>query len=219
MDHFRTPAQQPIEKTKVVKTLGVTGGIGSGKTAACRILEELGARVFYADEAARRLMQEDERLRTEITEAFGPESYDAGGRLNRKHLAAEVFGSEAGVEKINALVHPRVFEAFEAEKRRSEADGATLLVHEAALIYESGADAHLDAVAVVDAPEGVRIERAAARDGVPEKAVRARMGHQLPPAELRRRADFLIENDGALADLRREVERVYRAFLRPSTDA
>lgn len=197
-----------------MKTLGVTGGIGSGKTAACRILEALGARVFYADAVAKRLMHEDEALRAEIKNAFGAESYDAQGRLDRKHLAAVVFGSDENVETINALVHPRVREAFGAEKARAEADGAQLLVHEAALIYESGADAHLGAVAVVDAPEEVRVERAAARDGVPEKAVRARMGHQLPPAELRRRADFVIANGGSLADLRREVERVYDAVLR-----
>lgn len=196
-----------------MKTLGVTGGIGSGKTAACRILEELGARVFYADAVAKRLMHEDEGLRGEIIEAFGDKSYDAQGRLDRAHLAAQVFSSEANVKKINALVHPRVHRAFQAEKAQAEKDGVPLLVHEAALIYESGADAHLDAVAVVDAPEAVRIARAARRDGVPEKAVRARMGHQLPPTELRRRADYVIENDGTLRDLREQVERVYRAFL------
>ncbi len=193
-----------------MKTLGVTGGIGSGKTAVCRILEELGARVFYADAEAKRLMEADPEVRAEIVEAFGPESYDERGRLNRAYLAAKVFADPANVARINRIVHPRVYEAFEAARRAAEAEGAPLLVKEAALIYESGGDRHLDAVAVVDAPEDERVRRVVARDDVTPEQVRARMAHQLSPAELRRRADYVIENTGSLEDLQRQVERVYR---------
>ena len=198
----------------MTKTLGVTGGIGSGKTAVCRVFEDLGARVFYADAEAKKLMEEDSEARAEIVAAFGPESYDAGGRLNRAYLAAQVFGDPAHVTRINAIVHPRVFAAFEQARAQAERDGVALLVHEAALIFEAGGNRHLDAVAVVDAPEDVRIRRVVARDDVAPEQVRARIDHQLPPDQLRRRADYLIDNTGPLEDLREQVERVYQAVVK-----
>ena len=158
-------------------------------------------------------MEEDPEARAEIVAAFGPESYDAGGRLDRAYLAAKVFGDEANVARINAIVHPRVFAAFERARAQAERDGVALLVHEAALIFEAGGDRHLDAVAVVDAPEEARIRRVVARDEVTPEQVRARMGHQLPPDELRRRADYLIDNSGSPDDLREQVEQVYRAVV------
>lgn len=191
-------------------TLGVTGGIGSGKSAACAIFEDLGARVVYADAEAKRLMHEHPELRAAIADAFGAESYDASGALNRPYLANRVFGDEAQLAKLNALVHPRVREAFFELRDAAEAEGYDLFVYEAALIYESGADRVLDYVAVVDAPLETRIERVMARDGVPREAVLARMQHQMPADELRRRADFVIENDGDLAHLRAQVQTLYR---------
>ncbi len=197
----------------MTQTLGVTGGIGSGKTAVCRFFEALGARVFYADVEAKLLMEKDPEARAEIEAAFGSESYDAEGRLNRAYLARQVFGLEENVARINAIVHPRVYRAFERAKEQAERDGVALLIHEAALIFEAGGDRHLDAVAVVDAPEEDRIQRVVARDGVAPEQVRARIRHQLPPDELRRRADYVIENNGTMEDLREQVERVFRAVL------
>ena len=201
----------------MTKTLGVTGGIGSGKTAVCRLFEDRNARVFYADVEAKKLMEEDPEARAEIVAVFGPESYDADGRLDRAYLAAKVFGDQENVARINAIVHPRVFAAFERARAQAERDGVALLVHEAALIFEAGGDKHLDAVAVVDTPEEARIRRVVARDGVAPEQVRARMGHQLSPDELRRRADFVIDNTGSLDDLREQVERVYHAVMEPSS--
>ncbi len=192
-----------------MKTLGVTGGIGSGKTTVCGILESLGARVFYADEEARRLMSEDSSVRKAISAAFGEQSYDEDGNLDREHLAAQIFGSDTQVRRINTIVHPKVHREFERVGKEASSDGIPLLVEEAALIFESGADHHLDAVAVVDAPLAERLQRVEARDGVPEDEVRNRMRHQLPPEELRRRADFVIENDGSIEDLRLQTEALY----------
>ncbi len=190
-------------------TLGVTGGIGSGKSTVCRMLDVLGARVFYADPVAKRLMQEDDELRRKIVEAFGEEAYDEDGALNREHLASVVFADSDRLAELNALVHPRVFEAFGRVKKEAARDGVELLVHEAALIFESGGDAHLDVVAVVDAPEDVRIQRVMQRDGVDEAAVRARMQYQMPAEEKRRRADVVIRNDGTEEELRLQVEALY----------
>lgn len=192
-------------------TLGVTGGIGSGKTTVCGFLAEQGARVFYADLEAKRLMTEHEGLRADIVDAFGDESYTDDGSLNRKHLADVVFQSPERVEQINALVHPRVHEAFAAAADRAEEKGVEVLVHEAALIFESGGDEHLDAVAVVVAPDEDRIARVVERDDTTEDEVRARMSHQLPQEELRRRADYVIENNGTLDDLRRKSVNLYHS--------
>ena len=103
-----------------------------------------------------------------------------------------------------------MFKAFEAAQEAARRDGIDVLVKEAALIFETGGDAHLDAVAVVAAPQAERVRRVAARDGVTSDQVLARMGHQLPPDELRRRADYVVENTGSLNDLRRQVERLWR---------
>ena len=193
-----------------MQSLGVTGGIGSGKTTVCRMLEGLGAQVFYADVEAKRIMQESPDVRAELVAAFGEGSYDANGRLDRAYLARRVFADQANVARINAIVHPRVFRAFEEAQEAARRDGIDVLVKEAALIFETGGDAHLDAVAVVAAPQAERVRRVATRDGVTSDQVLARMGHQLPPDELRRRADYVVENTGSLDDLRRQVERLWR---------
>ncbi len=193
-----------------LQTLGVTGGIGSGKSTVCRLLEALGARVFYADEVAKRLMAEDPALRQAIREAFGPESYGPDGRLNRAYLAKRVFHDPEALRQLNALVHPRVLAAFEQAREQATRDQVPLLVLEAALLFESGADRLVDHVLVVEAPEAERIRRVTERDGISPEQVRARMQHQLSPEELRRRADFVIENTGSLETLRQQVENLYR---------
>jgi dephospho-CoA kinase len=194
-------------------SIGVTGGIGSGKTAVCGILEGLGARVFYADLVAKRLMERDPELVEEIREAFGPESYDAGGRLNRTYLARRVFSSEEEVARINAMVHPRVFAAFDEERRDAEAQGVPMMVKEAALIFQSGGDRHLDAVVVVDADLDQRIERVMHRDGVSREAVQARMRHQMSAEEMRARADYVIKNTGSPGELEARVRALYRSLV------
>lgn len=192
-----------------MRTLGITGGIGSGKTTVCRIFESMGAWVFSSDDVAKRLMH-DEDVRREITDAFGAESYDSDGNLNRKYLAETVFQDEEAIRNINRIVHPRVFNAFNDLRKRAEADGAPLLIHEAAILYESGGDEHVDFVAVVDAPIEERIRRVMERDDTTEQAVRARMQNQWPADSLRARADFVIHNGGDEDDLYHQVERIFQ---------
>jgi dephospho-CoA kinase len=187
-----------------MKTLGVTGGIGSGKSvAAARLAEKPGVRVVHADAVARRLMHEDAALREALVARFGPEVF-----------AARVFADAHELADLNALVHPAVRRAMLDEIERAAAAGVALLVYEAALIFETGADRHLGAVAVVDAPLEVRLARVAARDGLTREQVLDRMQHQLPPETLRRLADFLIENDGDLGHLHTQVDVLYEAVLR-----
>ena len=189
--------------------LGVTGGIGSGKSEVCRILASLGARVFYADLEARRIMTDHAEVRTELIEAFGPQAYLNDGTLNRAYIAEQVFGNDERVAEINQIVHPRVRDAFLLARQKAQDDGIGLFVHEAALIYESGADKRLDAVAVVHAPAATRIARVVSRDETTPAKVAARMEHQLSEEERLSRADFVIDNTGTLAELRQKVHALY----------
>lgn len=193
-----------------MKRLGVTGGIGSGKTTVCRMLEELGARAFYADDEAKRLLASDASIRRDVIGIFGPESYLPDGGPDRRFIARRAFADKALLARLNAVVHPRTLKRFEEAAQQAQREGAPLMVKEAALIFEAGADSQLDAVVVVDAPLQARIERVCERDGISPEEVTARMAHQADPSVLRKRADVVLENDGDLERLRRKVERLYR---------
>lgn len=212
---LQTTAEQPRFPYLIsaMVTLGVTGGIGSGKSTACRYLEELGAHVFYADDVAKQLMVENKELRQEITKEFGPKSYTAAGALNRKYLADQVFNDEKKLQTLNKLVHRRVREAFYEVHDQAQAKEVSLLVEEAALIFEANIDEQLDYVAVVDAPEELRIQRVVERDGTDASKVRARIQHQLPAAEKRRRADFVLDNSSSVENLRRQVKQLYQKLV------
>lgn len=179
------------------------------------MLEDMGARVFYSDEEAKQLLVDDPEARREIIQAFGPQSYGTDGLLNREYLAESVFSDVHKLERINAIVHPRVRARFEAAVEQACDDGVPLMVQEAALIFEAGADRYLDVVAVVDAGRELRIERVQQRGNHSREQVEERMGHQLPPEELRRRADFVIDNSGTLEETRRQV---FALFERLTSD-
>lgn len=189
--------------------LGLAGGLGSGKTAFARALERRAVPVFYADAEAKRLMQEDAALRAALIEAFGPETYRVDGSLDRARLAARVFADPNELARLNALVHPVVFRAWERFAARAEADGRPLVAHESAILFESGGAAHVDAVAWIDAPRETRIARALARDaGATRASIEARLAHQIDPDEARQRAAYVIDNGGSLADLDAAAERL-----------
>lgn len=195
-------------------TLGVTGGIGSGKSLVARMFAEEGARVFDADHEAKRIMQQDPAVRSELIAQFGSDAYLEGGTLNRGYLASIAFPDPERLAQLNEIVHPRVFASFERARRKAQEEGVEILVHEAALIFEAGGEKHMDAVVVVDASEDVRIQRVVERDGVTPESVRARMRHQLPAEELVRRADYVLRNEGTVEELRRQVARLLSELRR-----
>lgn len=195
-------------------TLGVTGGIGSGKSALTRTLAEMpGVRVVLADDVAKRLMAEDEAVRRDVTALFGPEAYLPDGALNRTHIASLVFGDDDALAALNAIVHPATRRAMLAAIDQARADGILLLVYEAALIFETDADAVLNHVVLVDAPLETRIRRAMRRDGATRDAVLARAAKQIDPDEARRRADSVIDNAGSLSDLQSAAHALYHRLL------
>ena len=186
--------------------LGVTGGIGSGKTTVCRLLETHGARVFYADDEAKRLMHRAD-VRAEVKALLGDASYDAAGRLNRAWVARQVFGHPDRLATLNAIVHPRVYHALDNAINQAKIDGGALFVYESALLVDAGSNARerLDGLLVVDAPVADRIARVTDRDGSSEADVQARMDRQLAAEAMRAEADFVIDNTGSLADLEAQV--------------
>jgi len=196
-----------------MKTLGVTGGIGSGKTTVCKLLESLGASVFYADAEAKRIQVEDPTARSEILQAFGSDSYFRDGTLNRAFLAQKVFSDSAKMSVLNNIVHPRVRTALMKKKGEAATAGFPLLVYEAALIFETNGQEVVDAVLVVDAPLEDRIRRVMLRDGSTTAQVQARIRNQLAAEEMRQRADYVIENTGDPADLRQKVVAFWQDFV------
>lgn len=195
-------------------TLGITGGIGSGKsTVAALFVEKPRVRIVSADDEARRLMVEDEKLRTALIERFGADTFLEDGSLNRAGLATLVFGDPEEVETLNAIVHPAVRRELGKSIRQAEKNGIDLFAYEAALIYEIGANDLVDAVLLVDAPLELRINRVMQRDDSTRSEVVARMSNQISSDVLRACADFVIDNDGDLAALQDSVDSLYRSIL------
>lgn len=178
----------------MTKRIGITGGIGSGKTTACRLFEILGIPVYYADDRAKWLMQNDKELIVQIKDAFGEGAYQASGVLDRTYLAGIVFQDKSKLEQLNSIVHPAV--RTDGINWDAEHSGFPYTLREAALLYESGIYELLDQIITVTAPEAVRIERVMKRDNVDEAAVRARMDKQWPEDKKVELADFVIYNDG-----------------------
>lgn len=172
--------------------IGITGGIGTGKSTVCRIFETLGIPVFYADQEAKNLSTQDAAVVHAIKKIFGEDIY-AGGALRSKEVAAIVFQEPAKLAQLNAIIHPAVRLKFESWVMQQKE--APYVLKEAALIYESGSDTLLNAVIVVTAPEKLRIERIAKRDQLPAEAIRSRMKNQWPEDEKIKRAKFIINND------------------------
>lgn len=172
--------------------IGLTGGIGSGKSTVARIFEILGAPVYYADAAARRLMNEDEQLKASITGHFGSESY-SGGKLNSAYLASQVFGHEEKLALLNSLTHPATIrDANEWMAGQS----SPYIIKEAALIFESGSGLHLDYIIGVYAPAALRIRRTMERSQVSRDEVLKRMSRQINEDIKMKLCDFVIRNDG-----------------------
>lgn len=171
--------------------IGITGGIGSGKSTVAKVFEVLDIPVYYADDAAKRLMNEDEQLKEKIQLQFGNEVYK-NGQLDKKHLANIVFKSPQQLALLNALVHPATLQDAE---RWMQKQSTAYAIKEAALIFESGAHEHLDYVIGVTAPAPLRIQRTMQRDGITREEVIARMDKQMDETIKMKLCDFVVKND------------------------
>jgi len=175
----------------MVLRVGLTGGIGSGKSTVAQIFEVLGIPVYYADMAAKKIMNEDEDLRSAITNIFGEPAY-TNNILDRKYISSIVFSDPAKLEQLNALVHPATKKDGEAWMQQQTSPYA---IHEAALIFEAKVSDRLDLVIGVSSPIELRIKRAMERDKVSREEVLKRMDQQLDEEVKMSKCDFLLLND------------------------
>ena len=182
--------------------VAITGGIGSGKSYVCRLLEQHDICIYDCDSAAKRLMRTSETLRQQLTRLIGPDTYDAEGRLNKAIVAQFLLKSEENARAIDGIVHPAVANDFEQS-------GYQWM--ECAILYESGFEQLVDKVIIVTAPEDVRIERIIQRAGISREKALEWIHRQWAQEEVRRRADFEIVNDGR-KDLNRQIRDIIQSL-------
>lgn len=173
--------------------IGITGGIGSGKTTVCKVFELLGVPVYYSDYEARMILDTDPAVHEAVLKLFGPSVKDADGMIDRKKIAAIVFTDKEKLEQLNALVHPAVGRRFESWCAGHA--GVPFILKEAAILFESGAYRQVDKVIVVSAPQELKIERIRKRDQLKTEEILKRINSQMSEEEKIKRADFVIHND------------------------
>lgn len=193
--------------------VGITGGIGSGKSTVCEIFAEIGVAVYDCDREAKRLMVESADVRNRIVEAFGEQSY-LDGELNRAYLAERVFGCEEQLSRLNAIVHPAVREDFRRWCELHEQDAYVLM--ESAILFDAGFESEVDVSLAVLAPRELRIMRVCNRNGLAPEQVEERMAHQMSDDELHARADYTMVNI-SLDYLRSDVEAMDKILRREAS--
>jgi dephospho-CoA kinase len=197
--------------------VGLTGGIGSGKSTVCRIFESIGIPVYDADYWAKWLISNDPDLKSALIELLGTSAYLPDGSYNRGFVASKVFTDRKLLDQLNQLVHPAVAR-HGLEWHQSQDSRLPYTLKEAALMIESGSHRELDFLIVVTAPEVLRVERVMQRDGVEAEAVYARIRNQMPESEKVDLADFIIENDGNRL-LTPQVWAIHRDLVSQKTSA
>ena len=186
--------------------VGVTGGIGSGKTLVCSYLEELGCKIFYADELARRMYLTSKELRTALVKEFGKTILDKKNNISFDRLRQIVFSSEKNQKRVNNIVHPFVIAEL---IRRAKSDKSKIIIVEAALIFESGFDKYLDLTVEIFSSVKTRVERVKKRKKLTVSQIKSIIKLQMPENEKTRRADFVIKNHSSKMDLRKKVQFLY----------
>lgn len=175
--------------------LGITGGIGSGKSYVAHLLEEKGFPLYDTDREAKRLTLTHPRIREALSTLLGTEVYQADGTLNKPLLASYLFSSPEHAEQINGIIHPCVYEDFQAWAHRQEEAGAKVVMMESAILFESGFQKAVDYVVMVYAPLELRLKRAMQRDSASEAQIRARISAQMDDEEKKRKADYVLYNE------------------------
>lgn len=176
-----------------MKIIGLTGGIGSGKSTIARIFENAGIPVFYADLSGRNVLETDPKVREDVSALFGSEVYFENGKANRALIASVVFSDSEKLSKLNQIIHPAVARDF---KVWIEKQNAPYIIREAAILFESGTNKDCDKVICVVAEDEVRINRVMSRDKVSNEEVLYRMAKQMPQTEKAEKSDFVIQNNG-----------------------
>lgn len=185
--------------------VGITGGIGSGKSTAAKFFEELGVPVYNSDMRAKIIQNENPEVKVKITEAFGQEAYNESG-LNKPFISKQVFQDNEKLKLLNSIVHPAVFKDFDDWKKTQKSD---IVIKEAAILIESGSYKDCDVVISVIVDVEKRISRTIERDGLTKEEVLARINNQISDEERIAKSDFIIDNNGDLTHLKNEVEQTF----------
>lgn len=193
--------------------IGVTGGIGSGKSEVCHIFGFLGATVLNADEIAKSLMETEPSVQKRLIRTFGSGVFGLDGKLNRHYLAEIVFNDNSAREKLNAIVHPKAIGAIKKEvtgikKKRS----VPMVLVEAALIYEAKAERLFDYIIVVNTDEKTRLDRLTEQNWSKRNEIKHRMKSQMSSSEKIKKADFIIINSGNRKELKKKCKFLYKIF-------
>lgn len=198
--------------------IGLTGGIGSGKSTAARRFAELGAKVYHADELSRHALDPGAVCFDQVVSAFGEEILLPDGAIDRKKLGTIVFGSEEKRQKLNSIIHPYVInELLALAQRDFQAERNYIAVFEVPLLFESGMDAYMDKNIVVSCERESRIARVMERDGLSREQVEARMRAQMPEEEKRLRADYILDNNSTETNLLTQVDALYQTWTAEET--
>jgi dephospho-CoA kinase len=196
------------DKTKMLK-IGITGGIGCGKSEVCRQLEENNIPIIHADLVAREMLDDHEGIKSQVKKMFGDDIYVLSGKLDRKRMADIIFNNDRAKQLLNSIVHPHVITCQEAElKKLEDSQKYKIAGVEAALIYEAGAEKQFDLMIVVAASEDIVVERLMKRDGLTRAEIFKRINSQMSLMDKIKRADFVIYNDGSFDELNHKVKRL-----------
>lgn len=191
-----------------MKIVGLTGGIGSGKTTVANFFAEIGIPTYIADQEAKALMNRSKVIKRQLIALFGKEAY-INGALNRPFIAQTIFNNTDLLEKMNAIVHPKVANHFKKWAKKQDTD---YVLKETAILFEHGGDKACHFTVLVTAPEPIRIARVMARDGKTENQVRAIINNQLPEEEKIKKATFIIENT-TLESTKKQVLKLHEKIL------
>jgi dephospho-CoA kinase len=189
--------------------IGLTGGIGSGKSTVSQFLAELGAVIIDADKIGHEAYQPNTDTWWELIKAFGKQILAADNTIDRKKLGTIVFSNPESLEKLNSIVHPKIFQITKKQIEKAHRRGVKVVILDAPVLFEANWGQLVDEVWVLAADEANVIRRATARTGLPEEQIRSRIRSQMPDEERVKRADVVIHNDGTLEDLRAKVKELW----------
>jgi len=194
--------------------VAVTGGIGSGQSTVCSFFEAWNCKVINADQKAKEVIRKDRQLQKQLKQVFGDDIFFRNRELNAKRLAELAFKDEIQTLKLNQLVHPRMVESLVEEMERARfSQKYPIIIIDAALVYEISIEQMFDYIIVVNAPMNLRSQRVAGRDGMTKKQFSERASKQIPLQDKAKWADFVIENDGTLDELKERTRKVYDALM------
>jgi dephospho-CoA kinase len=198
-----------------MRVLGLTGGIGSGKSVVAQMFAQLGAEVIDADQLAREVVEPGQPALQEIAATFGPHVLLPDGRLDRPKLAGIIFADSAERARLDAITHPRIRDRME-EQIKARLSGSGVLIVDIPLLYENDRTNAVEKIIVVWVDQQTQLQRIRQRDGLSVEAARQRIAAQMPLDAKRARADHVVDNSVSLEDTRRQVEAIYRLYAPPA---